>query len=255
MPAHDWTSVDAGIFHDFQLAWVVHLSEMLKDGRLPKGVYALIERHAGASVADLQTLRDPVVPTAVLDIPGAIPVATIPPRVRRRLVASPEAFYRNARRSLAIRHVSGHRLVALLEIVSPGNKNRPKSVEEFVGKVQSAMAAGVHVLVVDLFPPGRHDPSGLHGAIWAHFGDPAEVIEPGLPLTLASFVAAEGRRLPEAYIEAIAVGSPIPEMPLFLETDSYVNVPLGPSYEAAVRGLPGFWREVLEGPRGGADRA
>ena len=42
------------------------------------------------------------------------------------------------RRSLAIRHVSGHRLIALIEIVSSANKDRTRHIEEFVDKAVSA---------------------------------------------------------------------------------------------------------------------
>ena len=256
MIVHDWTTVDAGIFHDFHCGWTIHLKEILNRDHLPPGYYAMAEQHAGAMIADILTLHKPDPPASIEEGDRAgVAVAEAPPRVRRRLVASPEATYRNTRRSLAIRHVSGHRLVALVEIVSPGNKDRPKSVEDFVGKVYKAPTSGVHVLVVDLFPPGRHDPDGLHEMIWAEFGDPSEESEPDLPLTLASYVAAEWRRLPEAYVETIAVGSPVPEMPLFLSQDSYVNVPLGPLYEAAFAGVSSVWREVLEGRPGRAARA
>ena len=64
------------------------------------------------------------------------------------------------RRSLAIRHVSGHRLIALIEIISPGNKDRTRHVDELVDKAASALERGVHVLLLDVFPPGPHDPSG-----------------------------------------------------------------------------------------------
>ena len=63
-------------------------------------------------------------------------------------------------------------------------------------------------------------------------------------MTLASYVA--GPR-PEAYLEHLAVGSSLPEMPLFLNADRYINVPLDATYLAAYRGLPAFWRDVLEG--------
>ncbi|MBX6315549.1 MAG: hypothetical protein IRY99_21945 [Isosphaeraceae bacterium] len=102
---------------------------------------------------------------------GAIAVAEAPPRVRRRLVASPDKTYRQARRTLAIRHVGGHRLVAILEIASPSNKDRATSVEEFADKIDLALRFGCHVLLVDLFPPGPHDPRGLHGAAWERYGD------------------------------------------------------------------------------------
>ena len=47
MPVHDWTRVDAGIFHDFHNAWITHLKEALNEGLLPDGYYAQAEQHAG----------------------------------------------------------------------------------------------------------------------------------------------------------------------------------------------------------------
>ena len=51
----------------------------------------------------------------------------------------------------------------------------------------------------------------------------------------------------EVYLEHVAVGAALPEMPLFLRLDRHVNVPLEPTYQAAYRGMPAFWRDVLEG--------
>jgi hypothetical protein len=49
-----------------------------------------------------------------------VAVAQTPPRVRRKLSPSPAA--RAARRTLTIRHVSGHRVIALIAVVSPAPK-------------------------------------------------------------------------------------------------------------------------------------
>jgi len=57
-------------------------------------------------------------------------------------------------RTLVIRHASGDRIVALLEIVSPGNKDRRFSLDRFVDKAVSALRQNYHLLIVDLFPPG-----------------------------------------------------------------------------------------------------
>jgi hypothetical protein len=170
--------------------------------------------------------------------------ADAPPRVRHQRTI--EASARARRRSLAIRHVSGHRLVALHEIVSPANKDRRKHVSEFVAKAVSAVDLGVHLLLVDLFPPGTHAPYGMHGAIEQQL-DP--LIEPDAvpaeePLTLASYAA--GPRV-EIYLEHVAVGAALPDMPLFLRPDRYIEVPLEATYLAAYRGLPAYWRNVLEG--------
>jgi len=44
-------------------------------------------------------------------------------------------------------------------------------------------------------------------------------------------------------------GVPLPEMPLFLSPDRYINVPLAATSQVAYRGVASFWREVLEGRR------
>ena len=57
MSVHDWTRVEAGIFHSFHNAWIVHLAEALNGGLLPPDYYALGEQHAGRFVTDLLTLH------------------------------------------------------------------------------------------------------------------------------------------------------------------------------------------------------
>jgi hypothetical protein len=48
------------------------------------------------------------------------------------------------------------------------------------------------------------------------------------------------------YVEPTAVGRELLEMPLFLEPEIYVNVPLEATYQAAHRGVPRRWKAVLE---------
>ena len=249
MALHDWTRVEDGIFHDFHTTWVGHIRTALNDGLLPKGYYALAEQHAGRSVADVLTLHADSEAQEPLPLPpdtGGTAVAEAPPRTRRKHTVTPTALAR--RRSLAIRHVSGHRLVALLEIVSPANKDRASHVEDFAAKAESALNAGIHFLLVDLLPPGAHDPSGMHGVILQRLDLSEEPYDLPAhePATLASYVAGPAV---DIYVEHLAVGAPLPEMPLFLRPDRYINVPLEATYQAAYRGVPSFWREVLEGRR------
>jgi len=240
MPVHDWTRVDAGIFHDFHVSWIPEMRKVLNGGLLPEGYYALAEQHAGRSIADLLTLHASEAPRELPPLPpapdtGGVAVAEAPPRTRRKHTV--EASARDRRRSLAIRHVSGHRLVALVEIVSPANKDRARHTLEFTDKILSALNVGVHVLLVDLFPPGHHDPDGLHGILLRQLEQSDERYElpSDEPLTLASYAA--GAQV-EIYLEHIAIGAALPEMPLFLRPDRYVNVPLEPTYQDAYRGLP-----------------
>lgn len=242
MAVHDWTRVDAGTFHAFHTAWITHLSEALNGGILPPNYYALPEQHGGRLIADVLTLQAPAASLPPSEAGEAGVAVAEAPRVRYRL--SPSPGLRGTQRTLTIRHVSGHRIVGLGEIVSPANKDRAAHATEFADKAETALWHGIHLLLVDLLPPGRHDPQGMHAVIWERFDDQPYRLPPGESLTLASYVA--GPR-PEAYLEHLAVGSPLAEMPLFLNPDRYVNVPLESTYLAAFRGLPKFWREVLEG--------
>jgi hypothetical protein len=246
MPVHDWTCVDARIFHGFHTVWISHLRTGLNDGLLPSGYYALAEQHTGRPITDVLTLHASALPRQPLPLPlppapvtGGVAVAEAPPRTRRK--HSVELAARKRRRSLAIRHVSGHRLVALIEIVSPANKDRAGHVQEFTDKVLSALNVGVHVLLVDLFSPDPSDPEGLHGIILQDLEDLDEPYDHPAkePLTLASY-AADPPGV-DIYLEHVAVGAALPEMPLFLNPERYVNVPLEPTYQAAYRGLPAFW--------------
>jgi hypothetical protein len=51
----------------------------------------------------------------------------------------------------------------------------------------------------------------------------------------------------DIYLEHLAVGAVLPDMPLFLCPDRYVSVPLEATYQIAYRGMPAFWRDALEG--------
>jgi hypothetical protein len=132
-----------------------------------------------------------------------------------------------------------------VEIVSPANKDRAAHVAEFADKAEAALRQGIHLLLADLFPPGPYDPRGMDAEIWRRFDEEPYQLPSNEPLTLASYVADP---TPVAYLEHFAVGSPLVEMPLFLNPDRYINVPLESTYTDAYRGLPAFWRGVLEAP-------
>ena len=139
-------------------------------------------------------------------------------------------------RTVAIRHATGHHVVALVEDpVSPANFDRPASVRVFVRKADDALRYGVHLLVIDLFPPGRHADRGLPDASGGRTRARRYALPDDQPLTLAAFVA---RPQPVVHLEHLAVGDPLPDMPLFLSAERYVNVPLEATYAAAYRGMP-----------------
>ena len=244
MPVHDWTRLPAGIFHAFHTVLLGELQKRLNRGGMPAGYSALVEQYTGPTNIDVLTLAaDDAPPLADDSAEGdtAVALAVAPPRVSQARALGTATGPRYARRTLVIRHVSDRRVVALTEIVSRANKASVDEVERFVGKVVTAVCHGLHTLVVDLFPPTARDPDGLHGLIGAEFADEYR-LDPAKPLTAVSYLADDP---PTAYLEPLAVGDPVPDMPLFLDPGHYVMVPLAAAYREAFEGLPAEERAVL----------
>jgi hypothetical protein len=151
-------------------------------------------------------------------------------------------LYARKASAIAIRHSSNDRVIAVIEIISPGNKSSGHALGKLVEKALNLLDAGVHLLIVDLFPPGTFDPEGLHAAIWQNSSAEHLQFAPQKPLTLASYVGGE---LKEAYVEPTAVGRKLIDMPLFLNPRKYVPVPLEMTYQAAWELLPAVWRKRI----------
>lgn len=250
MPMHDWTRVDAGPFHAFHLNWIGELQGVLNDGCLPSGYYALAEQFAGGRIPDVLGLHasDPL--TAGPPEPGG-GVATLTktrPQIDERFSAVPKPV-KGKSRSLAIRSTTGHRIVAFVEVVSPGNKDQVESVDILVNKILAGLTSGVHVLLLDPFPPGPSDPAGLHAVIWRRLTGERDVPrpDPDRPLAFAAYAAGSPE---QAFVNRIAVGSELADMPLFLTPKKFVPVPLEASYMTAYRKMPEFWRNVIENTAG-----
>ena len=58
MPMHDWTRVDAGIYHAFHHEWISEIGRALNRGLLPGDYYALPEQQAAGFGSDVITLQD-----------------------------------------------------------------------------------------------------------------------------------------------------------------------------------------------------
>jgi hypothetical protein len=242
MPMHDWKRVKAGIFHAFHHDWITEIARALNGGLLSSDYYALAEQQAAGFGPDVLTLQAP----ADLDDRSSGSVGTISrTRPKTQFIAElpDSAFYRRKKSSIAIRHVSGDRLVALLEIVSPGNKSSRSALKAFVAKACEFLEHRIHMLIVDPIPPGRRDPNGIHAAIWDEVQDEPFHLPEGKPLTAVAYECGPTTR---AFIEPFAVGDRLPDMPLFLEPESHILVPLEITYQMSFATIPIRWRRVLE---------
>ena len=242
MPIHNWSRVDAGLFHDFHQAWTIEIRNSLNTGVLPPGFFALAEQMVGGPIPDVVTLQRQTTPADV-DPMGGIAVADAPPRARFITSAELDPYAARANR-IVIKHRLG-RIVAVIEIVSPGNKSSQHALRSFVEKAAELLRQGINLLVADLFPPSRRDPQGIHKAIWDEIREEAFDLPPDKPLTVAAYSAAEPTM---AYVEPLAVGDPLPALPIFLDEGRYVPAPLEPTYESTWSKCPQPLRELIEVP-------
>jgi hypothetical protein len=245
MPLHDWTQVKSGTYHNYHYRWIAAIMDRLNAGLLPAGFFAMAEQIIGRPETDVVTLQTSSPSKPLSDSSGTMAVARARPKTRFVLpiMQDQERYARKANR-IAIHHELGD-VVAVIEIVSPGNKDRKRSLRSFVDKAVDLIQQGVNLLIIDPFPPGPHDPQGVHKAIWDEFADQQFELPPDKPLTLAAY---QVEPIKTAYVEPVAVGDLLPDMPLFLDGEAHIFVPLEETYQATWNVLPAELRNLLEPP-------
>ena len=204
MPMHNWKLVPAGIFHAFHHNWISAISNTLNAGLLPSDYYALPEQQAAGFGPDVLTLQGQK--TSRADDPNATGRRgrfAFPALERGSWPSPTPSSTASKKSSVVVRHVSGDRIVSMVEIVSPGNKSSRHAFRAFIDKACELLEARIHLLIIDPFPPGPRDPSGLHAAIWEEVRDEPFQPPEDKPLTL---VAYESGLTTRAYIEPVSVG-------------------------------------------------
>jgi hypothetical protein len=155
---------------------------------------------------------------------------------------SDEPAYAILANRIAIKH-NLIRTVAIIEAVSPGNKDAPESVRSFVGSMVNFIRQGVHVLLIDLFPPSPHASQGIHKLIWDEIhGKRPFVFPTGQDRLLVSYQVGEDCN---AFVDPIGLNDELPKMPLFFMKDRYVEVPQQEAYDMAWDRCPELVKKVV----------
>jgi hypothetical protein len=131
----------------------------------------------------------------------------------------------------------GRRLVAAVEIVSPANKDRPEHRRDFVAKCAALLQQRVSVTIIDLVTTRNFN-------LFRDLLDFIGTADPSLGSEPASLyaVACRGTKkdnawLLEAWTHPLALGQPLPTLPLWLADNLAVPLELEASYEETCRAL------------------
>jgi hypothetical protein len=121
----------------------------------------------------------------------------------------------------------GMRLVATIELVSPGNKDRPEARQAFVTKCAAYLQEQVNVVIVDVVT-SRH--ANLHHELLAQLGFPNGAYSDLYAVSYRN--RKEQRKWHLDFLPLpLILGAPLPTMPLWLASNLSVPLDLETSYE------------------------
>ena len=257
MPIHDWSKVKPGTYHNFHQLWTSSITNQLNSGILPRGCFAMAEQIIGGPEPDVVALKlydDPIeTPDGQRSEEfgfGGNGIALAPPQLKPTtsmvMIAEEDRYVLKSNR-IVVRHELGN-VLAVIELVSPGNKNSSHAIHSIVEKLAQLLREGINLLVIDPFPPSVRDPRGIHSLIWNEITDQPFELPTDRPLTIVSYQASPCKT---AWVEPIAVGSPLPIMPLFLRNAFFINVPLETSYQQTWDVLPIELKRTIATPCSG----
>jgi len=124
-------------------------------GLLPKGYYVMAEQFGGdLGAPDVLTLQAAgTKPEPEGPLSGTATLTESPPVVHARTTIERDSYARK-QRTLVIRHTSDDRIVAMIELLSRGNKSNRHAIRSFLDKAVAVLDGGIHLLLVDVHPRG-----------------------------------------------------------------------------------------------------
>ena len=220
MPLHDWTDRFGweGLHH-------VWMTELLTDLRytLPPPYRVVIGSSPLVGIGDLPTKPDVAVTNGKHSNGTAVGGLREP---------DCEVAVRLAEEDLTVQVKHDRRLVAAIEFISPRNKDRPSSREQYGNRYLGYLHEGVHLLLIDVF----RRPIGFSFSQLV-----AAELGPQLPAPPAPGVVAyrvgepvpDGGRLLAVWADTLTVGQPLPTVSLPLTVHLAVPVDLEATYSRA----------------------
>jgi hypothetical protein len=129
MPMHDWARIPAGLFHDFHQTWSIQIKLALNAGILPRGLSALVEPRSGPRESDVLAIESLGGLRSEFSNDGGMATTATP--VTRFVGRTSKQIYAARANRIVVKHRLG-RTIAVIEIVSPGNKDSRAALRDFV---------------------------------------------------------------------------------------------------------------------------
>lgn len=226
-PHRSWESVHG--------AWTFEFIRLLNQGGLPPGYFAEGQTHVGSRVEiDVGTFHEESrVSRARRSDEGGIAIADAPAWVIPPTVMTLPITYPDSVEALIYSSATGKTLVAAIELVSPGNKDREESRSAFAAKCATYLREGVGVVVVDIVTSRRNV---LHQDLMAAIGGgESSKFEPKTGIYTVSYrpIRTENSERVDIWPTALFLGNELPIVPLPLGTRLCVPLDLNTPYERA----------------------
>ena len=184
-----------------------------------------------------------------LEAPVAL--VTSPPQVWHRARTELDIYAARAK-AVTIRHATNHRVVAIVEIVSPGEEEQPTEsftvCREICGIPARRDSPPDRRPVSTLSARPARDPQGNLGPI------SGQRLYPSAGSAVDAGVLHRGPDTRGIRQRGGSGPGGMPEMPLFLTPDQYVRLTLETAYQSAWEAVPTFWQNVLQNSRLGTLR-
>ncbi len=218
-------------WESFHVNWAGAIADALNESLLPEGYFAEEHAQLGPWVEiDVATFHDPE-PVGQ----GTAGTATLPLRVwapPAPTMVVPAAFP-DAFEVLIFESEGGARLVAAIELVSPGNKDPAAQRQAFAIKCASYLCRGISLIVIDIVTGRR---ANLHNEILQVLGHgEAFAMSAEAALYGAAYrpIIRDGQEQIEIWPSTLTIGQPLPVLPLALNAELALPIDLEATYTAA----------------------
>lgn len=219
----------------FHGGWPMKIIDQLLP-HLPPGYIAEPRVHLGSLYElDINAYEDFDAPPSSDWTPGLSETATLA-SAAPTLTLEADLTEEYAYEVLVFDEERNRKLVAAVELVSPGNKDRPESRSAFISKCAALLQQRVCVSIVDLVTTRNFN---LYTDLLEliHRADPAFDLPPS---TYAATIRGRNqgaKALIDTWAYPLSVGKKLPTLPIWLNADLKIEMDLESSYEATCRAL------------------